>query len=108
VFCLRVTRLNTEAYLQEELTSCFVYQVGALTGFLKMRGMPLHHIKPHGAVYGQIARSEELARAAVNVCKYFSTPEQPVAFIGLAGTQHEKVALEEGVKFIPGQCLSVL
>ncbi|THU91286.1 LamB/YcsF family protein [Dendrothele bispora CBS 962.96] len=85
----------------EELTSCFVYQVGALSGFLKMRGMPLHHIKPHGAVYGQMARSEDLTRAAMKVCKYFSTPEQPVAFVGLAGTQHEKVALEEGVKFIP-------
>ncbi|KAF5351418.1 hypothetical protein D9758_013505 [Tetrapyrgos nigripes] len=89
------------AMTPEELTSCFVYQVGALNGFLTMQGMPLHHIKPHGAVYGQMARSEELARAAIKVCKYFSTPNNSVAFVGLPGTQHEKVAKEEGVRFIP-------
>ncbi|KAF9264320.1 lactam utilization protein lamb [Marasmius fiardii PR-910] len=85
----------------EELESCFVYQVGALRGFLSKHGLKLNHIKPHGAIYGQTARSLPLARAAVGVCKIFSTPEENVAFVGLPGTAHQEAAKELGVKFIP-------
>lgn len=60
-------------------------------------------IKPHGAIYGQTARSAELARAAVSVCKIFSTSDHQVAFIGLAGTAHQTAAEELGVRFIPGK-----
>ena len=57
----------------------------------------LRQIKPHGAVYGQIARSMDLARSAAGVAKTFN-----VAFMGLAGTCHQTAAEELGVKFIAG------
>lgn len=57
-------------------------------------------MKPHGAVYGQTARSADLARAAVGVAKTFD-----IAFMGLAGTFHQKAAEELGVKFIAGMVL---
>ncbi|KII90458.1 hypothetical protein PLICRDRAFT_39005 [Plicaturopsis crispa FD-325 SS-3] len=79
----------------DELEACFIYQVGALSGFLKRHGLPLNHVKPHGAVYGQSARSLPLARAAVNVAKIYD-----VAFVGLAGTAHQTAAAEAGVPFI--------
>ncbi|KAF9446429.1 LamB/YcsF family protein [Macrolepiota fuliginosa MF-IS2] len=87
----------------EELFNCFTYQTGALVGFLKVHGLALHHIKPHGAVYGQMARDLELARAGVRVCKVFSEVGggNGVAFVGLAGTMQEVAAKEEGVRFIP-------
>ncbi|OCB87004.1 lactam utilization protein lamb [Sanghuangporus baumii] len=62
----------------DELASCFIYQ-----------------LKPHGAVYGQTSRSIELARAVVGVAKTFN-----VAFMGLAGTCHQKASEELGVRFI--------
>lgn len=30
---------------QEELKACFIYQVGALSGFLKLHGLPLNHVR---------------------------------------------------------------
>ena len=54
-------------------------------------------IKPHGAVYGMCARDMPLARAAVGVAKTFN-----VAFMGLAGTCHQKAAEEMNVPFIAG------
>ncbi|KAF9233223.1 lamb YcsF family protein [Melanogaster broomeanus] len=87
----------------DELESCFIYQVGALDGFLKRYQLPLNHIKPHGSVYGQTARSVELARAVVGVTKVFKgSAAQPegVAFMGLAGTAHQQAAEEMGVPFI--------
>ena len=56
-------------------------------------------IKPHGAVYGMIARDIALARAAVGVAKTFG-----VAFMGLAGTCHQTAATALGVPFIAGPC----
>jgi len=105
----------------DELKSCFLYQVGALTGFLRMNGMRLNHIKPHGAIYGQTARSIDLANAVVSVCKVFGdgwlgTTVSPsgngvssdgsgkhssgVAFMGLAGTAHQTAAKAQDVPFI--------
>ncbi|KAJ7200824.1 lactam utilization protein lamb [Mycena pura] len=85
----------------DDLHACFVYQIGALGGFLKLHGLPLNHVKPHGAVYGQMARSLPLARAAVRATRVFSTENQPVAFIGLAGTAHQVACEEAGIRFIP-------
>ncbi len=79
----------------DELTDCIVYQVGALTGFLEREGMPLNHIKPHGALYGMAARSEEVARAVAKAAKVFKVP-----LMGMAGTLHEKVYKAAGVPFI--------
>jgi 5-oxoprolinase (ATP-hydrolysing) subunit A len=79
----------------DELTDCIIYQVGALTGFLEREGMPLNHIKPHGALYGMAARSEEVARAVAKAAKVFKVP-----LMGMAGTLHEKVYKAAGVPFI--------
>jgi len=79
----------------EELASCFIYQVGALMGFLTLHDVPLNHIKPHGAVYGMTARDMALAHAVVGVAKTFDVP-----FMGLAGTCHQTAAEELGVPFI--------
>lgn len=86
----------------DELLSCFIYQVGALSGFLKLHGLTMNHIKPHGAIYGQTSRSLPLARAAVDVAKVFRTPgNEDIAFIGIAGSAHQTAATEAGVRFIP-------
>ncbi|KAF5390726.1 hypothetical protein D9757_002603 [Collybiopsis confluens] len=93
--------LIARALVDDELVACFVSQVGSLCGFLRMHGLQLNHIKPHGAIYGQMARSDDLARAAVMVCKIFSDSDHQVAFVGLAGTAHQRAAEELGIRFIP-------
>src|SRR6476620_8710365 len=70
----------------KELTDCLIYQVGALKAFLDAEGMPLNHIKPHGALYGMAARSEEIAGAICDAADVFG-----VALLGMAGTKHEEV-----------------
>ncbi len=43
-----------------ELTNYVVYQVGALTGFLRGADLPLQHVKLHGALYNYLVNEEEL------------------------------------------------
>jgi UPF0271 protein len=78
-----------------EVESLILYQVGALSGFLKMAGMELNHIKAHGSLYGMLARDPELMRAAARVAALYQVP-----IYGLAGTAHQSVCEEMGVPFV--------
>jgi UPF0271 protein len=78
-----------------ELTDCLIYQIGALKAFLDAEGMALNHIKPHGALYGMAARSEEVANAICDAADVFKVP-----LLGMAGTKHEEVYTRRGFKFV--------
>jgi 5-oxoprolinase (ATP-hydrolysing) subunit A len=80
---------------REELANCIIYQVGALTGFLEAEGMALNHIKPHGALYGMAARSEETAHAVADAADVFKVP-----LMGMINTNHQKVYTARGHAFI--------
>jgi UPF0271 protein len=80
---------------REELANCILYQVGALKGFLDAEGMPLNHIKPHGALYGMAARQEHVAHAVCDAADVYKVP-----LMGMAGTLHEKIYTERGFKMI--------
>ena len=45
---------------EEDLISDLVYQVGALKGFLDLYGLPLQHVKLHGALYNHLVNQEDL------------------------------------------------
>jgi len=79
----------------DEVESIIRYQVGALVGFLEKHALPLNHIKPHGSLYGMLARDEELMLGAVKVAKTYDVP-----LFGIAGSAHQRVAEREGVKFL--------
>ena len=80
---------------REELRNCLVYQIGALKGFLDAAGMPLNHVKPHGALYGMAARDEEIAHAVADAALVWNVP-----VMGMKGTAHERVYTARGLGFI--------
>lgn len=47
----------------DELRTDVMYQIGALKAFCDAVGVPLHHVKPHGAMYNMAARDESMAAA---------------------------------------------
>ncbi|MDI3316927.1 MAG: 5-oxoprolinase subunit PxpA [Bacillota bacterium] len=47
----------------EEVEASLLYQIGALRAFCEAEGVPLHHVKPHGAMYNRAARDPRLAEA---------------------------------------------
>jgi UPF0271 protein len=79
----------------EEIANAVIYQVGALKGFLAAEGLPLNHVKPHGALYGMAAKDAEVARAIAEAAAVFGVP-----LYGLCGTEHEAVYPESGTPFV--------
>jgi 5-oxoprolinase (ATP-hydrolysing) subunit A len=80
---------------REELANCLIYQIGALKGFLDAEGMTLHHIKPHGSLYGMAARDPEIANAICDAADIFKTP-----LLGMINTEHERVYPARGHRLI--------
>lgn len=78
----------------EEHTANIIYQVGALRAFLDAEGMELHHVKPHGILYGMMCRDPEVCRAV------WAGVPRGIKVFGLAGTHMEKVAVEMGIEFV--------
>jgi len=78
-----------------ELTSAFIYQIGALEGFLKAHSVRLSHVKLHGIVYGMAAREIDIAIAIAEAVKVFGVP-----LFGMPGTEHERAAAKVGVAFV--------
>ncbi|UNI18726.1 hypothetical protein JDV02_004981 [Purpureocillium takamizusanense] len=77
----------------EEHTANMVYQIGALQAFLDREQLAMHHVKPHGVLYGMMARNVDVARAV-----WAGVPKGMRVF-GLAGTPMETAALEAGLEF---------
>ena len=79
-----------------EVTDLVTYQVGALKAFLDAEGLPLNHVKPHGALYGMAARDEKIASAIADAVLPFGVP-----ILGMAFTAHETAYRDKGVELIP-------
>ncbi len=80
---------------RDELAACLIYQIGALKGFLHAEGLPLNHIKPHGALYGAAMRDRHVAEAIADAAEIFSVP-----LLGMRGTLQEEIYRERGVPFL--------
>jgi UPF0271 protein len=53
----------------EEVYDIIIYQVGALKAFVEASGMRLHHLKPHGSLYGMAHHMDAVARAICQAAK---------------------------------------
>lgn len=77
-----------------EMANIVIYQIGALKGFLDVLGVPLSHLKPHGALYGMAAKQEHIAHAIADAAVHFKVP-----VFGLNNTLHEEIYTSRGVEF---------
>ncbi|WP_457634518.1 LamB/YcsF family protein [Oceanithermus desulfurans] len=85
------------AVTPEQAYADTLYQIGALAAFLKVDGMALHHVKPHGALYLQMLRNEATAEAVARAVRDYD-PELPLVL--LPNTPMEAAAAGVGVRYV--------
>ena len=83
---IAATPAEVKAYIQ--------YQVGALSAFCTAAGVPLCHVKPHGAMYNMAAKDEALARA---VCEGILEVNPKLTLLALSGSAMVRAAHETGL-----------
>lgn len=79
----------------EDLFSMILYQVGALKGMTEALGGKLHHVKPHGAMYNDLANSLPKAKVVAEAI-YKIDPE--LILVGLSNSEIQHAAREVGLK----------
>ncbi|HUL58956.1 MAG TPA: 5-oxoprolinase subunit PxpA [Anaeromyxobacteraceae bacterium] len=78
----------------DEVRDDVTYQIGALWAFCRAEGVPLAHVKAHGALYNASADDPELARA---ICEAARAVDPALTVVCLARTPMVEVARALGV-----------
>jgi UPF0271 protein len=79
----------------EELRSDTIYQLGAIDGFLKLYGLKMQHVKPHGILYRMVSEDEKYIDTFLDSIKEYD----PDLFIMLPeNTLGFKRGIEKGLK----------
>jgi len=79
----------------DEASAYVKYQVGALQAFTRSAGIPMQHVKLHGALYNQAAADPALARA---VCAGIQSVDPDLIVLSLAGSKMLEVSREMGLR----------
>ncbi|MBR0640707.1 LamB/YcsF family protein [Bacillus safensis] len=61
-----------------------IYQIGALSAFLKAEGGTMQHVKPHGALYNMAAKNTELSES---IAKAVYDVDPNLVLFGLSGSE---------------------
>ena len=77
-----------------EAADCVAYQIGALRAFCEEEGVPLHHVKPHGALYNMAAKDRALADA---ICRAVQTAAPGAILLALSGSEMVEAAKAIGL-----------
>ena len=73
----------------EEVQALVLYQLGALEAFCRAAGTQLAYVKPHGALYHDLLRSDELFDAVLAACARYR-PGLPLMVLALADNHRER------------------
>ncbi|MBT8183827.1 MAG: LamB/YcsF family protein, partial [Eudoraea sp.] len=85
----RITMKYTKAHLIESIRN----QLALISDILKEEGEELHHIKPHGALYNDVASDPEMAVTLLEAIAKFR--EDTILYVPY-NSQIERLALEGG------------
>ncbi len=80
----------------ERLRSQLIHQIAEISALARLEDVPVHHVKPHGALYNMAARSSDLARLIVEVIQFFD--EDLVLYVPF-DSRLERKASEAGIPY---------
>lgn len=78
-----------------EVEAFMTYQLGALWAFCQSEGLPLQHVKPHGALYNAAATDPNLAAA---VARAVARVDRQLILVGLAGSELLRAGERTGLR----------
>jgi len=81
----------------EELGATVRYQVSALLGLVKAKGGKVDYVKPHGALYNQMANDAHTAQIVIGAIRQI---EPQLKIMGLAGSHMKELVEATGSTFI--------
>jgi len=78
----------------DDLEYAIAYQIGALQAMAAYAGLPVTHLKPHGALNNMAAEDIEVA---LSIGRAMKTVDPTIIYVALAGSQMENAAVKLGL-----------
>ena len=80
----------------KELSNYVAYQLGALQAFATIHGLPLQHVKLHGALYNMSAKDNKMAYTIAETIKAY---DDNLIFLVLANSEMENAAISLKMRY---------
>ena len=80
-----------------ELEAMVLYQVSAVAGMAHAEGLPLRHVKPHGALFHLVMHDDDAADGFVRAA---AATDQGRCLVGHGGSALERAAARAGIRFV--------
>jgi len=84
----------------EEIKSIILYQLGALNAFCRANGMVVSYVKPHGALYNDMMRDENIFKAILNAISSFNKNMKLMVLSGPKNEEYEYTAKLYDIKLL--------
>lgn len=83
-----------------ELTQCLHYQIAALEGMAKVQGLTLSYVKPHGALYNDMMKNEQLLTTVMGAVTSYPANLQLMVLATADAKRHQTMARHLGLTLI--------
>lgn len=84
----------------EEIKSIILYQLGALNAFCRANGTAISYVKPHGALYNDMMRDENIFKAILNAVSSFNKNTKLMVLSGPKNEEYEYTAKLYDIKLL--------
>lgn len=85
---------------KDEIISLLHYQIAALDGLCRTAGVQLDYVKPHGALYNDMMRDDEIRLTVLEAISEYSTSLKLMQLATIDAANHQEQAAEFGVDLI--------
>ena len=83
-----------------EIEAFVVYQVGALAGVCKTYDVPVEYVKPHGALYNDMMKNDEIIKAIMSAISKYDKNLKLMILSTKNNAHYESLASEFGITLI--------
>jgi len=84
----------------EEIKSIVLYQLGALNAFCKAHGVAISYVKPHGALYNDMMRDENIFKAVLSAIASFDKNIKLMVLSSPKNEAYKHTAMMYGINLI--------
>ncbi|PLY07625.1 MAG: hypothetical protein C0625_05465 [Arcobacter sp.] len=84
----------------EEIKSIVLYQLGALNAFSKLHNAPISYVKPHGALYNDMMRDENIFKAVLSAISSFDKNIRLMVLSTINNEAYKHTAMLYGIELL--------
>lgn len=84
----------------EEIVAMIIYQVGALDGFCRRYDKEVSYVKPHGALYNDMMKDDNIFKAILNAISSYNRKIKLVVLSSARNDELKNIALVYGVSLL--------